>query len=425
MLDIKFIVENPSEVKHNLKKRFKEGQIWMVDELIQDYTSFKLLKKEIDDLRSERNKLSKEINKLKKEKKKADKEIKEAAKIPSRVKEFEEKMDLLKSNMNEKLIQLPNMLHSTTPVGEDESKNPEIKKVGKPKKFDFKLKSHGELAESLNIADFEAGRKVAGQGFNYIIGELAQLDYALQRYGVDYLIQRGFTFVVPPMVLNKKTLSGAVNIADFKEVIYKVEGEDLYLIGTGEHPLVALFAGKVLDKKDLPTKLCTVTPCFRKEIGSRGVDTKGLFRMHQFNKVEQVMLSSKENSFDRLEEMEKITEDFFESLEIPFRVIEICSGDLGDKFAKQYDIEAWFPRQEGYKEVTSAGHCTDYQSRKLNIKYATGKEREYVHLLNNTMVATSRAMVAILENFQQKDGSVKIPKVLHEYLNFKEIKPKK
>jgi len=186
-----------------------------------------------------------------------------------------------------------------------------------------------------------------------------------------------------------------------------------------------LFAGKVLDKKDLPTKLCTVTPCFRKEIGSRGVDTKGLFRMHQFNKVEQVMLSSKENSFDRLEEMEKITEDFFESLEIPFRVIEICSGDLGDKFAKQYDIEAWFPRQEAYKEVTSAGHCTDYQSRKLNIKYATGKEREYVHLLNNTMVATSRAMVAILENFQQKDGSVKIPKVLHEYLNFKEIKPKK
>jgi len=425
MLDIKFIVENPSEVKDNLKKRVKQDQIWMVDELIQDYDNFKLLKKEIDDLRSERNKLSKEINKLKKEKKKADKEIKAAAKIPSKVKELEEKMDLLKTNMNEKLVQLPNMLHKSSPVGEDESKNPEIKKVGKPKKFDFKLKSHGELAESLNIADFEAGRKVAGQGFNYIYGELAQLDYALQRYGVDFLIKKGFTFVVPPMALNKKTLSGAVNIADFKEVIYKVEDEDLYLIGTGEHPLVALFGGKVLDKKDLPKKLCTVTPCFRKEIGSRGVDTKGLFRMHQFNKVEQVMLSPKENSFDRLEEMEKITEDFFESLEIPFRVIEICSGDLGDKFAKQYDIEAWFPRQEAYKEVTSAGHCTAYQSRKLNIKYTDGKEREYVHLLNNTMVATSRAMVAILENFQQKDGSVKIPKVLHKYLNFKEIKPKK
>ncbi len=425
MLDIKFIVENPSEVKDNLKKRFKQDQIWMVDELIQDYDNFKLLKKEIDDLRSERNKLSKEINKLKKEKKKADKEIKAAAKIPSKVKELEEKINLLKTNMDEKLVQLPNMLHKSSPVGEDESKNPEIKKVGKPKKFDFKLKSHGELAESLNIADFEAGRKVAGQGFNYIYGELAQLDYALQRYGVDFLIKKGFTFVVPPMVLNKKTLSGAVNIADFKEVIYKVEDEDLYLIGTGEHPLVALFGGKVLDKKDLPTKLCTVTPCFRKEIGSRGVDTKGLFRMHQFNKVEQVMLSSKEKSFDRLEEMEKITEDFFESLEIPFRVIEICSGDLGDKFAKQYDIEAWFPRQEAYKEVTSAGHCTDYQSRKLNIKYTDGKEREYAHLLNNTMVATSRAMVAILENFQQKDGSVKIPKVLHKYLNFKEIKPKK
>ena len=296
MLDIKFIVENPSEVKDNLKKRVKQDQIWMVDELIQDYDNFKLLKKEIDDLRSERNKLSKEINKLKKEKKKADKEIKAAAKIPSKVKELEEKMDLLKTNMNEKLVQLPNMLHKSSPVGEDESKNPEIKKVGKPKKFDFKLKSHGELAESLNIADFEAGRKVAGQGFNYIYGELAQLDYALQRYGVDFLIKKGFTFVVPPMALNKKTLSGAVNIADFKEVIYKVEDEDLYLIGTGEHPLVALFGGKVLDKKDLPKKLCTVTPCFRKEIGSRGVDTKGLFRMHQFNKVEQFIFCKPKES---------------------------------------------------------------------------------------------------------------------------------
>ena len=199
MLDIKFIVENPSEVKDNLKKRVKQDQIWMVDELIQDYDNFKLLKKEIDDLRSERNKLSKEINKLKKEKKKADKEIKAAAKIPSKVKELEEKMDLLKTNMNEKLVQLPNMLHKSSPVGEDESKNPEIKKVGKPKKFDFKLKSHGELAESLNIADFEAGRKVAGQGFNYIYGELAQLDYALQRYGVDFLIKKGFTPCLKPL----------------------------------------------------------------------------------------------------------------------------------------------------------------------------------------------------------------------------------
>ena len=425
MLSLKFIAENPKIIKENLKKRFQKQKIWIVDELLKDYENFKSFKKQDDDLRAKRNKLSKEINDLKKAKKNAEKQIKEATKIPLKLNELDQDLKLLQEEINKKIIQLPNILHNSAPIGEEESENQEIKKVGKPKKFNFKLKNHGELTESLGIADFEAGRNVAGQGFNYITGELAQLDYALQRYGVDLLIKKGFIFVIPPMLLNKKILSGAVNISDFEDVIYKLENEDLYLIGTGEHPLVSLFQGKILNKKELPLKLCTVTPCFRKEIGSRGVDTKGLFRMHQFNKVEQVMVTTQKDSFKKLEEMQKITEEFFKSLEIPFRVIEICSGDLGDKFAKQYDIEAWFPRQEAYKEVTSAGNCTDYQSRKLNIKYTDGKEREYVHLLNNTMVATSRAMVAILENFQQKDGSVKIPKVLHKYLNFKEIKPKK
>ena len=425
MLDIKFIVENPSEVKDNLKKRFKGDKDWMVDELVKDQEAFKKLKKESDDLRSKRNKLSEEINILKKAKKDAKKQIKEASELPLKLKALDEELGLLDIEMKKKLVQLPNMLHKSVPIGEDESKNPEVKKVGKPKKFNFKLKNHGELAESLGIANFDAGRKAAGQGFNYITGELAQLDNALQRYGVDFLIKKGFKLVVPPMLLNKKALSGAVNFGDFEEVVYKIEDEDLYLIGTAEHPLVSMLQNETLNKKDLPLKLCAVTPCFRKEIGSRGVDTKGLFRMHQFNKVEQVMFTTPENSFKQLEELQGITESFFESLEIPFRVIEICSGDIGDKGAKQYDIEGWFPRQEAYKEVTSASNCTDYQSRKLNIKYIDGDERNFVHILNNTMVATSRALVAILENFQQKDGSVKIPKVLHKYLNFKEIKPKK
>ena len=424
MLDIKFIVENPSEVKDNLKKRFKGDKDWMVDELVKDQEAFKKLKKESDDLRSKRNKLSEEINILKKAKKDAKKQIKEASELPLKLKALDEELGLLDIEMKKKLVQLPNMLHKSVPIGEDESKNPEVKKVGKPKKFNFKLKNHGELAESLGIANFDAGRKAAGQGFNYITGELAQLDNALQRYGVDFLIKKGFKLVVPPMLLNKKALSGAVNFGDFEEVVYKIEDEDLYLIGTAEHPLVSMLQNETLNKKDLPLKLCAVTPCFRKEIGSRGVDTKGLFRMHQFNKVEQVMFTTPENSFKQLEELQGITESFFESLEIPFRVIEICSGDIGDKGAKQYDIEGWFPRQEAYKEVTSASNCTDYQSRKLNIKYIDGDERNFVHILNNTMVATSRALVAILENFQQKDGSVKIPKVLHKYLNFKEIKPK-
>ncbi len=424
MLDIKFVIEHPTEVKDNLKNRFKGDKDWMVDELIKDYASFKKIKKESEDLRSNRNKLSEEINTLKKDKKDAAKQIKGASELLIKLKVVDEELDLINEEIKKKLVQLPNMLHKSVPIGEDESKNPEIKKVGKPKKFDFELKNHETLAENLNIANFEAGRNVAGQGFNYLTGELAQLDNALQRYGVDFLIEKGFKLVVPPMLLNKKSLSGAVNFGDFEEVVYKIEGEDLYLIGTAEHPLVAMLQNETLNKNELPLKLCAVTPCFRKEIGSRGVDTKGLFRMHQFNKVEQVMLTTPENSFKQLEELQGITESFFESLEIPFRVIEICSGDLGDKGAKQYDIEGWFPRQEGYREVTSASNCTDYQSRKLNIKFTEGNEKKYVHILNNTMVATSRALVAILENFQQKDGSVKIPKVLHKYLNFKEIKQK-
>jgi len=425
MLDIKFIVENPKIVKDSLKKRYKEDRIWMVDELIKDYDSLKSLKKQIDDTRSQRNKLSQEINQLKKEKKDVSKQLKQASEIPEKLKALEEDLDLLNEQIHKKIIQIPNILHKSVPKGKDETKNPEVKKVGKPKKFAFELANHEDLAEQLKIADFDAGRIVSGQGFNYIFGQLAQLDNALQRYGVDFLIKKGFTLVVPPLMLNKKYLSGTVNLGDFKEVIYKVENEDLYLIGTAENPLIALMANKTLNKKELPIKLCAVTPCFRKEIGAHGVDTKGLFRMHQFNKVEQVVFANPHDSFKELETLQKITEEFFKSLDIPFRVIEICSGDLGDKQAKQYDVEAWFPRQKSYKEVTSASNCTDYQARKLNIKYTDGKEKEYVHILNNTMVATSRAMVAILENFQQKDGSVKIPKALHKYLNFKEIKPKK
>ena len=270
------------------------------------------------------------------------------------------------------------------------------------------------------MADFDAGRSNAGQGFNYLLGDMALLDNALQRYGVDFLVSRGFKLVIPPIMLNFETLSGAVNgIQDFQDIVYKVEDEDMYLIGTAEHSLVSLYKGRTLSKKDLPMRLCAVTPCFRKEIGAHGVDTKGLFRMHQFNKVEQVVYCTPEESFELLEKLQRITEEFFESLEIPYRVIEICSGDLSAKFAKQYDIEAWFPRQDKYAEVTSAGSCTDYQARHLNIRYTDDKETRYLHILNNTMVATSRAMVTIIENYQNADGSITIPTVLQKYMHGK------
>lgn len=425
MLDLKFILENPKIVIENLKKRFKADKIWLIDELLENHNAWKKTKNESDDFRHRRNILSEEINKAKKEKKDISNLIKEASEIPGKIMELEKEEKLLEEEINNKLMQIPNILHKSVPIGKDHSENKEVRKFGKIKKFSFTLKGHVEIAESLDIADFDAGREVAGQGFNYLKGELAQLDLALQRYGIDFLLQKKFKLIIPPIMLNKESLSGAVDLSAFENVVYKIENENMYLIGTAEHSLVTMLKGKTLSKKDLPIRLCAVTPCFRKEIGGHGVDTKGLFRMHQFNKVEQVVLTDEKNSFDMLEEMQSITEKFFQSLEIPYRVIEICSGDLGDKFVKQYDIEAWFPRQNKYQEVTSAGNCTDYQARRLNIKYLDGTEKKFCHILNNTMVATSRAMVAILENYQNKDGSITIPKALVKYTRFDKIKPKR
>jgi len=428
MLDPKFLREHEKEVKENLKKRNTPAEIYENWLKLDEET--RKLKQGLDDLRHDRNTISLEINELKKagKEKEAEKAIKQVKELPQKIKEIEVGLEKVESESKNLILQIPNMLRKGVPYGKSAEENKVIKKWGKIPKFKFPLKSHTELAESLGISDFEAGRNNAGQGFNYLIGELAILDLALQRYGIDCLIKNKFKIIMPPMMINREALEGAVDMAAFKEVIYKVENENLYMIGTAEHALVTLPRNTSLLEENLPFKIGAITPAFRKEIGGHGVDTKGIFRMHQFNKVEQVVFCRPEDSDKMHEEMQKITEKFFQSLNIPYRVIELCSGDLGLKFAKQYDIEAWFPRQNEYKEVTSAGNCTDFQSRALNIKY---KEKEgqqpkgYVHILNNTMVATSRAMVAILENYQQKDGSIKIPKVLQKYTGFKEIKAKK
>lgn len=418
MIDIKLIREKPDLVRENMRKRFKNDKI--VDEILKKDKDWRELKVKIDNLRAERNEISKEISELRKAGKKADSAMKKAKKIPEEIEILEKKAKELEKERGSFLYFIPNVLHSSVPIGKDASENKEIKKWGKIKKPSFELLNHSELVEKLGYADFDAGRNNTGEGFNYLIGDMAILDHALQRYGVDFITKKGFTLVVPPMMLNFETLLGALNgLKDFEDVVYKIEKENLYLIGTSEHALVSLFKNKTLNKEKIPFKLCALTPCFRKEIGSHGVDTKGLFRMHQFNKVEQVAYSSPEKSYELLEEMQKITEDFFQSLELPYRVIEICSGDLGAKFAKQYDIEVWFPRQGKYAEVTSAGNCTDFQARALNIRYLENGEKKFLHILNNTMVATSRAMVAILENYQQKNGSILIPKVLIPYMNGK------
>lgn len=417
MIDIKVIRETPELVKENIKKKFQNEKLKIFDDLLKIDREWRELKSEGDSLRAKRNTISKEISELKKSGISSSAKMKEAQKIPLQLEEIENNSKLLEEKRDSLLSQLPNIMHESVPIGKDASENKEIKKWGNIPKQNFEIKNHAELIENMGMADFEAGRSNSGEGFNYIMGDIALLDHALQRYGVDFLLKRGFTLVVPPMMLNFETLLGALNgLKDFEEVVYKIDKENLYMIGTAEHALVSLKKNKILRKEELPLKLCALTACFRKEIGSHGVDTKGLFRMHQFNKVEQVVYSLPESSYEILEEMQKITEDFFQSLGIPYRVIELCSGDLGAKFTKQYDIEAWFPRQKAYREVTSAGNCTDFQARALNIKYYDKEEKKYTHILNNTMVATSRAMVAILENYQQKDGSVEVPKVLQPYM---------
>lgn len=418
MLDIKFIRDNVQIVRDDLKKREKEERIEWVDIIVKNYKESLDLKQEVEQLRHKRNIISQEINKLQKEKKDISAKVREVKEIPELIKKLELKQEEIQNETQIKLMGIPNVLHKSVPYGKDESENKVIRKWGKIIKPKFKLMNHEELIEKLQIADFDTARKNSGQGFNYLLGPMALLDLALQRYGIEFAINNKFIPVIPPMVLHHEALLGALNgLKDFEEVIYKIDKEDLYLIGTAEHALVTMQKDKLMQEKDLPLKFCAVTPCFRKEIGGHGVDMKGIFRMHQFNKVEQVVFSKPEDSYRQMELMQKITEKFFQSLKIPYRVIEICSGDLGAKFSKQWDIEAWFPRQNAYREITSAGNCTDYQARALNIKYLTKNgEKQHVHILNNTMVATSRAMVAILENYQQKDGSIKIPLVLQKYM---------
>jgi len=418
MLDIKLFRENPDLIKKSLRKRQDSEKLHWVDEVVNMDNRSRKIKQRADSLRNERNNISAEINRLKKEKKPFDQLIKKAASIPQEIKEIEDEMKAI----NEKIIyyrmRLPNILHDSVPYGKDSSENVVVRKIGKPKEFNFELKSHGELAEALDMVDFEDAAKIAGTGFYYLKGELALLDHALQRFAIDHLMKKGFTLVETPMMMSRKAYEGVTSLADFENVMYKIENEDLYMIATSEHPLMAMNMNEVIDESKLPLMFCGISSCFRKEIGSHGVDTRGIFRVHQFNKIEQVVICKPEDSWKMHEEIQKNSEELFKALGIPFRVVNICTGDIGIIAAKKYDIEAWSPRQQKYFEVTSASNCTAYQAVRLNIRYQKKNgEREYVHSLNNTGIATSRAMVAILENFQNKDGSISIPKALQPYMN--------
>ena len=414
MLDIKLIREHPEIVRNDLKKRGDLEKLKMLDDLIEYDKHWRRLLTEVNELRHRRKVVTAEIASLKKRREDVSRQMEEAKRIPQDIKKLENQVEEYKEEVDLILLRLPNILHESVPFGKDESENVVAKIVGEPPNFDFKPKSHVEIALNLGLIDFDRAAKVAGHGFYYLKGDLARLDYAIMNYTIDFLRKRGYTLIEPPFMMRKKPYLGVTDLEFFGDQLYKLQDEDLYLIATSEHPMAATFMDEVIDKKDLPTKFVGVSPCFRKEVGAHGKYTKGLFRVHQFNKIEQFIFCLPEDSWKFHEELQKNSEDLYQGLGLHFRVVNVCTGDIGIIAAKKYDIEVWMA-DGTYREAGSNSNCTAYQSRRLNIKF---REKEgqapagFVHTLNNTALATSRTMIAILEQYQQKDGSVMIPEVL-------------
>ncbi|MCK4553076.1 serine--tRNA ligase [Candidatus Pacearchaeota archaeon] len=428
MLDVKFIKENEKLVKENIKKKFQKEKLHLVDKIIKLDAKWRKLKYDEDKLRSDRNKVSKEINELKKNKKDASKLIKEAKNIPGKIKESGEKRKKLEKEIWEIQIEIPNIMSKRVPIGKDDSENVEGKRYGKPKKFSFKVKNHAQAMEDLGMVDFDASARVSGTGFYYLEDKIALLNIALINYARDIMVKKKYKYVEPPLLLREGIIDRVTDLNDKQNMIYLVEDEPkMALIGTSEHSLIGRFVDQEINEKELPIKHTSYSMCFRKEIGSHGLDEKGLFRAHQFNKVEMVVICKPDarESEKFYQEMQDIAIEVFKRLEVPIRILKICSGDLGSLKYEQIDVEAWSPRTNKYYEVGSCSNLTESQARKLNITTRINGERKTPHTLNNTVIATSRALKAIIENHQQKDGSIKIPKALWEYTGFKVIKAKK
>lgn len=417
MIDIKLIRETPEIVKANIKKKFQNDKLKLIDEIKKKDEEWRKLKTEADELRAERNTISKEISEAIKAKKDTKALMKKAKQIPEKIEEIETKSNQLKDEIDTLLKIIPNILHKSVPIGKDGTENVVREVMGKPVVPTFKLMNHAELAESLGIADFDTSAKTSGNGFYYLIGDLALLNQALINYARDFMVKAGYTYIEPPLMIRKNILDGVYSKAEIDAMSYKVQDEDLYLIATSEHPLIGMFIGKTLTHKELPIKITGYSMCFRREIGSHGINEKGIYRTHQFNKQEMVVICKPEDSYKFYDELLNLSKELFKKLQLPIREFESCSGDLADLKAKGADLEAWSPIQRKYFEITSVTNMEEAQARRLNIKFINEKnEKLYVHTLNNTAIATSRAMVAILENFQNKDGSITIPKVLVPYM---------
>ena len=427
MIDIKLIRENSDLVKENIKKKFQDEKLGLVDEVYEYDKTYREYKLEVDNLRAKRNELSKEIGTLMREGKKDDAEkIKsEVTRINERIKELEESEENLEHEIKSRMMVIPNIIDETVPIGKDDSENVELERFGEPIVPDYEIPYHADILENLSGLDKDAAGRTSGNGFYYLIGDIARLSSAMLAYARDFMINKGFTYCIPPFMIRSDVVTGVMSFAEMDAMMYKIEGEDLYLIGTSEHSMIGRFKDQIVKEDTLPITMTSYSPCFRKEVGAHGIEERGIYRVHQFEKQEMIVLCKPEESMDWYEKMWKFTVELFRNLDIPVRTLECCSGDLADLKVKSVDVEAWSPRQKKYFEVGSCSNLGDAQARRLGIRTKGENGNYYVHTLNNTVLASTRALIALIENNYQSDGSVKVPKVLQPYMGGLEvIKPK-
>jgi seryl-tRNA synthetase len=423
MLDIKFVRENPDIVKQNIKNKFQDRKLPLVDEAIELDKKSREIKTEADNLRSKRNKVSKQIGELMKagDKEGAAKIKEEMARDAARLKELEAEQPVVDEQLKKVMMVIPNIIDASVPIGKDDSENVEIKRYGEPVVPDFEIPYHTDIMESFAGIDLESARRVAGNGFYYLIGDIARLHSAVTAYARDFMINKGFTYVIPPFMIRSDVVTGVMSFDEMDSMMYKIEGEDLYLIGTSEHSMIGRFIDQMIDEPTLPLTLTSYSPCFRKEKGAHGIEERGVYRIHQFEKQEMIVICKPEESMDWFNKLWSYTVELFRSLEVPVRTLECCSGDLADLKVKSLDVEAWSPRQKKYFEVGSCSNLGDAQARRLKIR-ARGENGNYLpHTLNNTVVAPPRMLIAFLENHLQADGTVTIPKALQPYMGGKEV----
>lgn len=427
MLDMKFLRENPDLVKENIKKKFQDQKLPLVDEVVELDKENRALKQRGDELRARRNSLSKQIGGFMKDGKKEEAEAvkKEVSAMAEEMKQIEAKEEETSARIETIMMKIPNMIDPSVPIGKDDSENVELEKFGEPVVPDFEIPYHTEIMERFEGIDLDSARKVAGNGFYYLMGDIARLHSAIISYARDFMIDRGFTYVVPPFMIRSNVVTGVMSFSEMENMMYKIEGEDLYLIGTSEHSMIGKFIDTILDEEKLPYTYTSYSPCFRKEKGAHGIEERGVYRIHQFEKQEMIVVCKPEESADWFVKLYMNTVDLFRSLDVPVRTLECCSGDLADLKCKSVDVEAWSPRQKKYFEVGSCSNLTDAQARRLKIR-VNGKDGKYfAHTLNNTVVAPPRMLIAFLENNLNADGSVNIPEVLQPYMGGKnKLEPK-